>query len=419
MGLDVHGVCFFASFYNILHYAFNTRGAYLTVYRYNWNWIFVQNHQSSLFGSSTRCIPDDYQCHFEWAVVGDSWSAGVSYSEETRYADSNNWDFCHRSSEAWGAQMENDTAWTEAPQNFNFRACGGALMDDIPRQLQICAGNPNLVMATIGGNDAFVSDIVKACIYQPPFTDYGPSFENDPDGTGLCKQLLAKSRHYIDETLSERFKQTLDDIFEFATSPNRRIDHFDLYISSYVELFNSNTSDCNDWSFALIFSREKPRLVQELREEMNTLVREFNEVQARVISNYKTPRPTYRVNYIPVSIIYEGHRFCEPGHSFEDQYHSPDIWLWNLLYEDSNPDSSEIIRQTLDGTTHMDIQLNFDNMEYPVRSLRGGKKRVEAMFPGLGGWTGRPFHPKFMGHMAMKDAMVQKLKKDSVPGVKS
>jgi len=69
-------------------------------------------------------------------------------------------------------------------------------MNDIPRQMGQ-TGNSQLVIGTIGGNNALFGDIARACIYQPAPGGWGPAWDNDPDGTGECKKNLATSQEYI------------------------------------------------------------------------------------------------------------------------------------------------------------------------------------------------------------------------------
>ena len=52
--------------------------------------------------------------NFEWGAFGDSWTSGVAYSAATVYRKTD-FSFCHRTTEAWGAQMEADTTWMKEP----------------------------------------------------------------------------------------------------------------------------------------------------------------------------------------------------------------------------------------------------------------------------------------------------------------
>jgi hypothetical protein len=67
------------------------------------------------------------------------------------------------------------------------------------RQMNEKAGVPQVVWAMFGGNNAFFGSIARACIYQPisssqPF-GWGPPWDEDHDGKGLCKQNPKKAGH--------------------------------------------------------------------------------------------------------------------------------------------------------------------------------------------------------------------------------
>jgi hypothetical protein len=232
--------------------------------------------------------------------------------------------------------MEADTTWTKELQKFHFAGCGGTKMDDIPRQLGD-TGNSQLILGFLGGNDAHFGDIARACVYQPAPGPWGLPYDEDPNGEGECKKNLQISRAFTtdkgDEGLEAKFKTALDKIIAFKPGSGQIQDRFDLYISSYVEFFDATTDACDDWTFARWFSVGSPKLVKPLRAEMNDLVQQYNAVQAAVIAGYPSPLGlglNYYVHYIPISDVFQNHRFCEEGHSFEDQWTSSDVWIWNL-----------------------------------------------------------------------------------------
>ncbi|PGH10217.1 hypothetical protein AJ79_05472 [Helicocarpus griseus UAMH5409] len=362
--------------------------------------------------------------HFEWAVVGDSWTAGVAYSSKTAYRKTD-FNFCYRATEAWGAQMEADNTWTEHPQRFHFAACGGSLIRDVRWQLKGIAGKPQLVLGTFGGNNANFGDIARSCIYQPWSARWGPPFHEDrspisPKSKGQCKQNIAKAQTYIETDLRKDFTDGINDVFEFAQRPDQSLPNFHLYVSSYVEFFNANTDKCNNWSFGSVYSKNRPKLVKKLRVLMNSLVEQFNKVQADVINSYKAPR-NYHVGYINASPTFEGHRFCEPGHSFSDQYYNRDVWMWNLQFFDKKKLFNVVMepQTTPDGVTFMPlpaIDANGTVVSLGTNSSRATSDMDLHSHSGFG-WTARPFHPKHSGHRAMKNLFIQRLRRDRVPGV--
>jgi hypothetical protein len=104
------------------------------------------------------------------------------------------------------------------------------------------------MMGTLGGNDAFLGDIARACIYKlvPP-GGWGLPYDEDPNSEGYCKINLAKSRAYINNAtgLPKLFNTTLNNIFAFKREPGQLVPRFDLYVVAYVQFFNATTEPCN------------------------------------------------------------------------------------------------------------------------------------------------------------------------------
>jgi hypothetical protein len=359
--------------------------------------------------------------NFEWGVIGDSWTSGVAYSVATVYKLTD-LEYCYRTNETWGAQMEADTTWTIEPQNFHFAGCGGTLMNDLKRQMGL-VGNSQLILGTMGGNNAHFGDIARACIYQPPGAPsggWGLPYDQDPNGEGLCKQNLALSRTYLTDpttnNLHDDFTTALNDVFSVKLTGPRNGDRFDLYVSSYVEFFDATTDACDDWTFSRWFSVGHPKLVKALRAEINELVDMFNGVQADVISKYPKPADhDYNVQYIPVSDEFQNHRFCEANHNFEDQFSSSDVWLYNLAYKNGDLGGTDQPPDAPNGPLPI-LSLDTLNRSYLDNELFD-TSLVNAQSQSGFGWTARPFHPKPFGYEAMKNFFIQRLKDDGIPGV--
>lgn len=373
----------------------------------------------------------------EWAVVGDSWASGVAYNLSNVYQPTDK-EACYRTKEAWGAQMANDNSWSVDPQVFNFAACGGTLMNDLERQMKQKAGRPDIVWGMFGGNNAFFGAIARACIYQPiapehPF-GWGPPWDEDSAGKGLCKQNIQKAEAFLNDPagMTKEFKRALDDIIGVAQATQALNQPFDLYVSSYVRFFNDSTNACDKWSFAHDrISTGKPKLVKGLRKIINDKVQQVNNIQADVIKNYKIPPHTpfnsnFRVHNAQPDNIFNGHRFCEPNHSFNDQYYNKDVWLWNLQYNDEKKGEEVGVATTNNDVTFMAPPAGLD-VTQGFQTVLGADTNPNAIIPtgndantqqyGFG-WTARPFHPKFPGHTALKDFFIQQMRKDRIPGVK-
>ena len=250
-------------------------------------------------------------------------------------------------------------------------------------------------------------------------------------------------------------KDTIDQVFNFAQSDGQQQPRFDLYISSYVKFWNADTDHCDNWTFARWFSTGSPKIVKALRAEINELVGKYNDVAEDVIRNYQPPDSPreFHVHFIPISDKFEGHRFCEPFHSFDDQFYSADVWFWNLSWKNSNllftdllmgidategdpeseqdEDPSMNLETMQDGVWTMGKPPNAQDGPYPILSLDATVRDAldDQYLPTDGdnataasrttfGWMGRPFHPKPRGYNAMKDAFIGAFRANQLPGVK-
>lgn len=99
---------------------------------------------------------------------------------------------------------------------------------------------------------------------------------------------------------------------------------------------------------------------------------------------------------------FNGHRFCEPNHTYFDQFFSNDVWLWNAVPQ-ILPSEQEGQPGADDGRGPEECQQQLLDFSKPGDSRRGSELR--------------PFHPKNPGFTAMKEAITNDLKKDKVPGV--
>jgi hypothetical protein len=218
----------------------------------------------------------------EWGTIGDSWDSGVAYSDSVAY--DNNKGNCLRLKDAYGAQMEADHTWTGAGgQTFHFEGCSGAqLVNMFASNGQIQGtGKPTFVVMTVGGNNAGFGALVDNCIYHGnPFGNYGPPWNDDPNGEGACKKSLASAANYIhhngDGGLGSDFQKTLDDLFRSDQAKARS--EFYLYVTGYAHFFNVDTDDCDEWSFSPWWVSQGPLVVKGLRVEMNNLLQDFLQV---------------------------------------------------------------------------------------------------------------------------------------------
>lgn len=365
-------------------------------------------------GAATS-LPDNYHQldrrdgqAWPYGVVGDSWGSGVAYNNDTLY--DNNKDNCLRTKESHGPQMEADTTWIgHDPSGLRDAACSGSnLVDIVQGQNQIGkVGNPDVIIMTSGGNKAGFGNIVNVCIYHSdPLHDYGNAYANDPDRSGDCAKALDDASETITnpDKLAHALTETIDDVFKDpAVSGNS---DFLLYLTGYAQFFGTDYDEwCNkeSWSIPNLKS-PRPYLSVNLRQAFNDHVSKVNDL-------YKTTAESdeYKANvrYIDLDSGFAGHRFCEPGANHNDQVNTDTnfdkVYFWNLNLYGVAAQGNVTAQEAQDA---LDGQLV---TAWNQPSGGGGGNKPE------NGWKLRPFHPRYTGYTAIKNAIFAQLKIDGRP----
>lgn len=353
---------------------------------------------------------------FLMASVGDSWAAGAAVTGGQMYDDNGK---CLRNKVAWEAQMAGDNTWTDSPIDFKFLACSGAQLQAAaagdpdngqPEPQLSSAGSPHLLTMELGGNNCHFSDIARACLYVG-----GLNGKEYPDPDSSCTQTINQWQAYItgdspDEgkSLYADHHKALQAILDWDTIHGR--DDFYLYVVGYAEFFNTSPDSnwCDKETFGMV---RHPRLTNELRSKINELVRGVNDVIDQSIKDVNNDH----IKFLNPSPLYEGHRFCEPGHTLSNQYFLNDVWFWNLSPPEDDPDYFNIFILPLQ-IIHQEMWIQ--NQTFP-NGTQATQEQIEAMVGGSNPYSsGRTFHPKDGGHTAIKDGMIALLRENKVPGVK-
>ncbi|KAE9374831.1 SGNH hydrolase [Stipitochalara longipes BDJ] len=394
-------------------------------------------------------VPDDVGTHsnicpgsasFPWASIGDSWSSGVSYDGANTDYDNNTFG-CLRIKTAYEAQMEADNRWTVLPQDLNFASCSGAVMCNMalcdaapghPGPQINDIGTPTVLTMQVGGNNLDFGHLVEACFVQPnPFIEY-PAY---PDPSGDCgKSFADKKKQILDRTTKDGFyynyKATLQDVLKYpsmqflipqayqfmrlmfpaaiAKNPN-----FRLYVLGYAHFFNADTDWCDTVSFRYIPTpRARQQLTKQIRADFNNAMDLLFQVYRDVITDIGDTR----VKFLDINPAFEGHRFCEPGHTIKQQWYHNDVWLWNLNQVYNDPDKNPTAQtQSLELDSGKDAQGNPIVINANITDLDSSDE-VHARI--LETWQMRTFHPKSAGHQAVKRAIIAQMRADDIDGVK-
>lgn len=352
------------------------------------------------------------------AVLGDSYGSGLAYLDSNRYQNTNA-DNCYRWNQAYAAQLETDTDDFLGPADMQFVACTGNRLVNMASQapqISQITGEVDLIVLTVGGNDAHFYDVASSCIFHDKFPhDYGAQY---PDETGECFQSIESASEYITSTvrlpgasLQFDIRATYDDLLQ--ADVYKGLPH--TYHTGYIQFFNNDTE--GDWcqasgeTFGIVPLFEvQPVLTNAVRSRINQLVDDFNNVLKSVIAGYADKN----FAYLEISDGFEGHRYCEPGSNHFKQYYDPNVWLWNV----SPPFS--------DSVESMITQLQNDTAQlekiYPTGLWNTTTTDNRDYFPESGttgaGWTLRPMHPKQGGYTAIKAAIIAQMQADKIAGVK-
>ncbi|KAL2060154.1 hypothetical protein VTL71DRAFT_9976 [Oculimacula yallundae] len=357
------------------------------------------------------------QSHFGFASIGDSWAAGQAVISKDAYGGPDQWTHCYRHAGAWEALMAGDNTWTDDPISFKFAACSGAHLHDATTgsnsQIQQ-AGRPYLLTMQLGGNDAHFGEILTKCIYVGDITgqrDY-------PDPNGGCFKVITTWETYLDAAASEGATKSFyfdhhDQLRAIlATDLIKGRDDFYLYTVGYTEFFNVKSPDsdwCNDQSFGII---KAPKLSKALRTKLNALSVKVNSIIEKSTSDLANDHFRF---YNPSS-LFENHRFCEPGHNLNNQYFLNDVWFWNMSPPEDDPQYA-ILQDTDLLETAWAQNYTFMN---GTQATQGQLLNIISPTGNpYDSWSGRSFHPKTLGHVAIKDGLIQYLRDSKVPGVKA
>ena len=368
------------------------------------------------------------------AVLGDSWASGVAYNADNTYDD--NKDNCLRTTEAYGAQLTANQTWLEqgTTLSFNFPACSGSRLVDIVKgreQMSKLRSPTDVIVMTVGGNNAGFFDIASNCIYHQTLEkngfSYGNPYEDDPDRSGLCAKSIDASKAYIEGTFANDITVTINDMLAqdvVKANPDVKI-----YYTGYAEFFNLNDDWCDNESFnaipSFIGGSKKAFLSHVLRSDMNDLTDKLNNV----IKSVTTQFAKQNVRYVSVNEGFEGHRFCEKGSFHTNEYYGSSVWFWNLSPPNAFTGNANTTAQfddqvqflaalTANGTATAPASLDLNAaMATPLFVDDDDVSANSNTGTVPDGYKLRPFHPKIAGHGAIKDAIIAQLKADMVPGV--
>ena len=332
----------------------------------------------------------------EWSALGDSFASGVGAGDPI-----GNMLPCRQFDQGYPPQMNGDSRLgSDTNRKFNFVACSGSRTKNIvkggPYSQADRLGNPQIATLTIGGNNVGFFDILNACIYQ---FYWGWS--------GDCNEALANSQALIDSPEFEtNITDSINDVVGEASAPN-----FKLYMTGYAAFFNEDTTQCNDVSFGYHWFYQ-PKLTQDLRKSMNTLVINLNHKLSSIISGLNNPK----VKYVDYNLAFNGHRLCEAGVTEPDPRNG-NTWIFELYSDDHDellgaqnltsvdPSTCQTSADSTDDWGDLGLCAIALANQANGTSVNTTSSGSTAVSPALA----RIFHPKAAGHTAIKNAILSNL----------
>lgn len=171
-----------------------------------------------------------------YVALGDSFSAGEGVTPFDSGTDTPGVNTCHRSEQAYPRLLAEEHENIPSLGANGFRACSGAVTDNIGNRVQWNEGvqidvfpddTTQLVTMTIGGNDIGFADFAKACVYPTSSCDFGSSAYN----TSLNK---------INNELQRKLEATYREVLRYT--PNA-----DIYVIGYPQVIaNKSVNDSDD-----------------------------------------------------------------------------------------------------------------------------------------------------------------------------
>jgi len=190
-----------------------------------------------------------------YVALGDSYSSGTGTRD---YLDDGS--DCLRSAQAYPSLIAAARGY-----DLNFRACSGAVIDDVTaNQLTAVTGSTAYVTISIGGNDAGFADVITECAL--------PAWAED------CAGRVAAAQTYIRDTLPGRLATLYSAIR--AQAPSAQVT-----VVGYPRLFMGE--DCNAATF---FSPEDEQILNQTAD----LLRTVTSAQASAAGfSYADPIPSF------------------------------------------------------------------------------------------------------------------------------
>lgn len=373
-----------------------------------------------------------------FVALGDSYSAGIGTGLDDDELPSEG--DCRHGVHAYPELIHRDlNNATGQNTTFQWLSCTGAVTADIlsgdgakAREGQVDLLNASLPLdfatLSVGGNDMGFFDVMNACIFR--FYSFY---------SGTCEAALEAADAAVKSSVFEqRLGVILHEVLDKVSWEKRP--RFSITVTGYARFFDANTTECDDMSLGVWYGG--PKLSQDIRGRMNELVDAANAKLRRTVDQvegqFRGPRP--RVMFVDYDDLFEGHRFCEPG-VLEPAYNRTDSWFFLVGGPDNarnettwpngtngDPETTRYQREKVlsplsplvdPHTCLARAQERRDWGELALCYMAMAKHHDPLLRPAYDGVTtqngmwwvptyyGKTFHPRTLGHEAIRDRIYQ------------
>ncbi|KAB5522082.1 SGNH hydrolase-type esterase domain-containing protein [Coniochaeta sp. 2T2.1] len=348
-----------------------------------------------------------------WTAFGDSFAAGIGAGDAYDNSDP---DHCRRRTHAHPVVLNTDPIFApSAAHDFSFLACSGdktpeVLVRQINAYKEDTLSTKDVATLSIGGNDVGFAKILNDCVFRAKFP-------------GNCQDTVKEAEEKI-KNIGEVLEEVYRSILDAARGRGADQRDFRLFVTGYAEFFDETTTLCNDVTLNFWPIWGTPKLTQELRAQLNKLVRDLNEAIYYAVKAVEEESHFGTVQYVQTTDRFAGHRFCEKD--VRPTADNPDIWFFLLTGADNDSEEQPSIDEPpgvapewcdkLSDKSDITMGDEFGKflMCSIIEGIGEGLEPSELLNQTLGSDPGlvpvpeswaKTFHPKSLGHRGMADAV--------------
>ncbi|KAH6604079.1 hypothetical protein Trco_007525 [Trichoderma cornu-damae] len=378
-------------------------------------------------------------------ALGDSYSAGIGTGLFNGTEDD-----CRHGHHAYPMLVQDDLKRGQGDGDgdgdgdgptFQFLSCTGSTIDDVlagAERSQIDQFNTtstaDFALLSIGGNDLGFFDIMNSCIFR--FYSFY---------SGTCEDAL---RRADEQMASAQFEQRLGLVIMEILDRVRweKRPWFTITVTGYARFFNADTDECDDYSFGMWW--RGPKLKRALRQRVNDMVLGVNDKIRRSVDAINAAFAEPRVLFVDYDDAFDGHRFCEPG-VVEPDYARNETWFFLVGGPDNNNDNNNnnnnhhpgqrpvpapkdallplgspmadprnCIGPAQESGDWGELALCMMAMAVdkdPMLRMPDGQAVADNSMWYVPTYYGKTFHPRTLGHMAMRDWIYKAWRENHFP----